>query len=65
MKIGIGFAGALTLLFIYLKLTDKIDWSWFWVLSPLWISVMIVLGILFIALIIIGVVYLVSYLIQR
>lgn len=26
---------ALTLLFIGLKLTDHIDWSWFWVLSPM------------------------------
>ena len=32
---GIGFCGALTLVFIILKLVHKIDWSWFWVLSPL------------------------------
>ena len=37
-KRGIGFISALTLLFIALKLTDKIHWSWWWVLSPLWIS---------------------------
>jgi hypothetical protein len=35
---GIGFAGLLTILFIGLKLTHYIDWSWLWVLSPLWIS---------------------------
>lgn len=35
---GIGFAGLLTILFIALKLTNVIDWSWWWVLSPLWIS---------------------------
>lgn len=34
---GIGFAGLLTVLFIGLKLTGYIDWSWWWVLSPLWI----------------------------
>ncbi len=34
---GIGFAGMLTVLFIGLKLTNYIDWSWWWVLSPLWI----------------------------
>ena len=34
---GIGFGGALTLLFIGLKLTNQIDWSWWWVLSPIWI----------------------------
>ena len=32
---GIGFFGLLTVLFIGLKLTGYIDWSWFWVLSPL------------------------------
>lgn len=35
---GIGFVGLLTILFIGLKLTNYIDWSWWWVLSPLWIS---------------------------
>ena len=35
---GIGFAGLLTVLFIGLKLTGHIDWSWWWVLSPLWIA---------------------------
>lgn len=30
----VSFPNLLTLLFIYLKLTDKIDWTWFWVLSP-------------------------------
>lgn len=31
---GIGFSGMLTILFIGLKLTNVIDWSWWWVLSP-------------------------------
>jgi uncharacterized protein (DUF983 family) len=35
---GIGFAGMLTILFIGLKLTGYISWSWLWVLSPLWIG---------------------------
>lgn len=35
---GIGFAGLLTILFIGLKLTGIIEWSWWWVLSPLWIN---------------------------
>lgn len=34
---GIGFVGLLTILFVALKLTDYIDWSWWWVLSPIWI----------------------------
>jgi predicted tellurium resistance membrane protein TerC len=32
---GVGFVGLLTILFIGLKLTSHITWSWFWVLSPL------------------------------
>lgn len=31
---GIGFAGLLTIVFITLKLTGVIAWSWWWVLSP-------------------------------
>jgi membrane protein YdbS with pleckstrin-like domain len=38
MKIEIGFISSLTLIFITLKLLGKINWSWWWVLSPLWIS---------------------------
>jgi hypothetical protein len=36
---GLGLGGALTVLFVGLKLADVIDWSWWWVLSPIWISV--------------------------
>ena len=32
---GIGFCGLLTVLFVGLKLTGYIGWSWFWVLSPI------------------------------
>lgn len=42
---GIGFIGLLTILFIGLKLTGYIAWSWWWVLSPLWIAWAIVLAI--------------------
>ena len=43
---GISFTGALTILFIGLKLTNVITWSWWWVLSPIWISVSLGLAIL-------------------
>ena len=49
---GIGFAGLLTIVFITLKLTDYIDWSWWWVLSPLWIAFALVIFILTIVLIV-------------
>lgn len=51
---GIGFCGLLTILFIGLKLTGHITWSWIWVLSPLWIGLLISLGILGLFLGIIG-----------
>lgn len=34
---GIGFGTVLFLVFLVLKLTGNIDWSWWWVTSPLWI----------------------------
>lgn len=46
---GISFAGVLTILFITLKLTGTIDWSWWWVLSPIWISLLVVLVIVAVA----------------
>ncbi len=33
---GLGFGGALFLLFLGLKLCHVIDWSWWWVTAPLW-----------------------------
>lgn len=39
---GIGFMGLLQVVFITLKLLGKITWSWWWVLAPTWISVVIV-----------------------
>lgn len=52
---GIGFTGLLTILFIGLKLGKVIAWSWWWVLSPLWISAGIVIGILCVVGIILGI----------
>ena len=43
---GVGFLGLLTLLFIGLKLTGHIAWSWIWVLSPIWIAWSIALLVL-------------------
>ncbi|TFG20457.1 MAG: hypothetical protein EU530_03065 [Promethearchaeota archaeon] len=35
---GMSLPSVLLLIFIILKLTGTIDWSWLWVLSPLWIG---------------------------
>ncbi len=50
MKIKLNFDSfiyLLAILFIGLKLTGHIAWSWIWVLSPIWIS--FVIAVIFIA----------------
>lgn len=49
---GIGFFGLLTIVFIVLKLCNVINWSWVWVLSPIWISVIILVVVVIIYLIV-------------
>jgi hypothetical protein len=43
---GIGFTSLLLIAFIVLKLCNVIDWSWWWVLSPAWITAGIALLLL-------------------
>lgn len=43
---GIGVTGLLGVAFIVLKLTGVIDWSWWWVTSPFWLPVSIILSVL-------------------
>ena len=64
---GVGFLGLLALLFIGLKLTGHIDWSWLWVLAPLWgilalhvVVLALLLLFLIVALIIFGLIVFVS-----
>lgn len=42
---GNGFVGLLTVAFIVLKLCHVIEWKWVWVLSPLWIDLILVIAI--------------------
>ena len=42
---GIGFGSALLLTFIILKLVGVINWSWWWVLSPIWIPVVLLMAV--------------------
>lgn len=46
---GIGLGGLIFIVFLFLKLAEigqVADWSWWWVTSPLWIPIALVLGIL-------------------
>lgn len=45
----LGFIDVLTLIFIVLKLVGVINWPWIWVLSPLWIALImafVIVGII-------------------
>lgn len=56
---GISFLGMLAILFIGLKLTSYIDWSWWWVLAPLWLPwafILAVLGVVALVAIIVAIV---------
>lgn len=52
---GIGVFGLLGVLFVGLKLTGYIDWSWWWVTAPFWggfalaaVILLVFLGIAFV-----------------
>ena len=42
---GIGLGGAVFIVFLVLKLTGHIDWSWWWVTAPLWGGMLVCLGL--------------------
>ena len=50
---GLSLSAVLFIVFLVLKLTNNIDWSWWWVTSPLWIPFALVIGIIFIAFLIV------------
>jgi hypothetical protein len=58
---GIGFTRLLTIVFIVLKLMNVIDWSWWWVVSPILFEIAIVITILFV----LGVIALVAQLLDK
>lgn len=43
---GIGICGVLTIVFVVLKLVGVINWSWLWVLCPLWIEILLTVIVL-------------------
>lgn len=40
---GLGICSVLTTIFVVLKLTHLINWSWWWVFAPIWIPILIVI----------------------
>lgn len=62
---GVGFLGLLALLFIALKLTGVIAWSWWWVLAPLWVPLVVVAGIGLFILVVWGIIVLFTVAVDR
>ena len=42
-KVGVSFCGLLQIVFIMLKLLDKISWPWWLVLAPMWVPTAILI----------------------
>lgn len=47
----------LTILFLILKLNETISWSWWWVLSPIWIPI----GILIVVVVVLFILFSIYY----
>lgn len=60
-KQGSVFLEMLLILFIGLKLTKYIDWSWWWVLSPVWIPLLLVL----VGFVLVALYYIIQYFIKK
>jgi hypothetical protein len=52
VQVGPNFLGLLTIVFITLKLTGYINWSWWWVLAPMWGGFALALAIIILTLVI-------------
>jgi hypothetical protein len=52
---GLGLPTVLFIVFLVLKLTDNIDWSWWWVTSPLWIGYAAIFGFILIVALVAGI----------
>jgi len=51
VKTGIGLGTILFLIFMVLKLTGNIDWSWWWITAPIWLPIGIIIIVLLVMLI--------------
>jgi len=62
---GLGFCTVLFLIFLVLKLTDTISWSWWWVTAPLWGSVALGVVIIVVVFIVSAIVVALHHLMER
>ena len=67
-KITVNFGGIGTILaivFMVLKLTGHIDWSWVWVFAPIWIPLALAVGILIIYFVVIMIIAIIAAIANR
>ena len=61
----LGFVEALLVIFIILKVTGQLTWPWLWILSPLWITLSLMLVVILLSIILVIVMALLDYLEER
>lgn len=62
---GIGLCGATFLVFLVMRLTDHIDWAWYWIAAPLWVPIGIAFGAVVLFFVCIGIAMPFAWLIDR
>jgi hypothetical protein len=62
--VSISFGGLLTIVFVAAKLWGKIDWSWWWVCSPIWAPPAAVLSVCATIAIVAGLVWCIASVVQ-
>lgn len=65
ISINLSFLPLLALLFIGLKLTKVIAWSWWWVLAPLWGPIVLSFALIASALGIFGIIFLIGLILRK
>lgn len=48
IKLDFSLSFVLTIVFFVLKMLNVIDWAWIWILSPIWISLILTIIIVII-----------------
>lgn len=62
---GVGLDIILFVVFLVLKLCNIIDWSWWWVTAPLWIPVVLFVGVFLVVFVIAFCVGIIKYIVKR
>lgn len=59
-----GISFFLTIIFVILRVAGAIDWAWYWLISPLWISALIGISLFVVPLVICGILALIVLIVE-